>query len=115
MPYANKDTQRAAQRQWARRRRASDAEPDRTSVAVVEPLVPGAVRLEHGQDVLDLLARHVHAVEHAGSADELMKARVVAQLASTALRALEVRDLADRVEALEVTLRDQRRREQGRS
>lgn len=108
MPYADKNAQRAAQREWVRRSRASTVNESRTDSGIVEPLLSRSFRFEHAQDVLDLLARHTRAVEEAPTSDELMKARVIVQLASTALRALEACDLADRVDALEMAMKSQR-------
>jgi hypothetical protein len=100
MPYSDPDMQRAAQREHARRKRAQRADRDsegRTLNGDVEPaaqLVPVMMQIEKADDVLDVLTRQVRAIEASKSADPLMRARAIAQLAGPMLRAMEARDAA---------------------
>lgn len=98
MPYADPERQRIAKRESARRQRARQ---DGTDLGIVEPLLPHRVKLETARDVLEVLARQIEAVEREKAPDALMKGRVVAQLAATALKAIESVDLAARVGVLE--------------
>jgi hypothetical protein len=101
MPYADPDMQRAAQREHARRKRATGTDrdtEDRTGSEdvepVVEPLVPPQLQIEKAEDLLDVLTRQVRAIESSKTADPLMKARAIAQIAAPLLRAVEARDTA---------------------
>ena len=100
MPYSDPNLQRAAQREHARRKRAASADGDinsRTDHGDVEPvaaLVPAAMQIEKADDVLDVLNRQIRAIESSQTADALMKARAVAQIAGPMLRAIEARDAA---------------------
>lgn len=66
----------------------------RTESADVEPLLSPQLQIEKADDVLDLLSRQVRAVERSQAADSLMKARAVAQIAPSLLRAIEAREAA---------------------
>jgi hypothetical protein len=98
MPYKSPQRQRAAKAEHARRKRAARVEPKRGTLA---PLLSGQLRLSTARDVLTLLESQVEAVladEELGTAE---RARLIVQLAGTALRAIEACDLAGRLEALE--------------
>lgn len=98
MPYADPDKQRAYKREWARMRRAGErGTPGGT--------IPLPFRLRTAQDVLALLEEQVGAVRNDQEAGTLEKARTIGYLASIALKAAEVADLAARIEALEAALK----------
>jgi hypothetical protein len=100
MPYKNPERQRAAKRESARRRRRG------TSVEPVEPsLVSGPLRFETAKDLLAVLEGQLAAVLADGSLGSAERARVVGYLLTVGLRALEVRDMAGRIEALELHLK----------
>lgn len=95
MPYSDPEKQRAAQREYARRRRtASQAGSDRTPTGNVEPLLPPTAQMDSADDVIDMLARHLRAIDASQAADVLMKGRVAAQVAGSLLRAIDARDAA---------------------
>lgn len=103
MPYRDRERQRAAQREHARRKRAGVSRTRRP----VEP-PPAALaggELLEARSWLRLLAAQGEAVRDAPGDDGLplvmSRARCIAFLASVALRAVEVADLEARVEALE--------------
>lgn len=99
MPYKSKDTNRAYQREYKRLNRAGDSRtPGQT-------LVPLEFRIRTAQDVLNLLAEQIGAVRAETSASTLEKARVIGFLAGAALKAVEVSDLAGRLEAMESVLK----------
>ena len=84
MPYKDPQRQRAAKAEHARRKRAARVEPKRGTLA---PLLSGQLRLSTARDVLTLLESQVEAVladEELGTAE---RARLIVQLAGTALRA----------------------------
>ena len=82
---------------------------DRRMQAVPLQAGPAApLRLSHAADVLSLLEEAVNEVRSDAAADPLDRARTLGYLAGVALKALEVRDLATRVEALEAVLRGRR-------
>jgi hypothetical protein len=109
MPYADKNRQRAAQRESARRRRLARAEPKgRTRTRTFGPLVSADVRLETARDVLATIEGQVAAVLGDEDMSTIERARVIATLARVVLRAIEAGDLAARIEALEGVLRSRR-------
>ena len=69
----------------------------------IVPVEP--VPLDHPADVLALLAEQVNAVRSDASAEPTERARTLGFLASLALRAMEVRDLTARLEAVERVLK----------
>jgi len=74
--------------------------------------VPTPLPLNQPADVLELLAEQVNAVRSDRCADPTERARTLGMLASVALRTMELRDLAARLEAVERVLklrRDQKR------
>ncbi len=62
-------------------------------------------RLKTARDLLALLEEQVQAVRSDPEAGPLEKARTIGHLAGIALKAMEVADLAPRVEALEAILK----------
>ena len=99
MPYADPDVNREYQREHKRLIRAGDCRtPCRTAL-------PEEFRLRTARDVLDLLEQQVDAVRNDAEAGTLEKARTVGYLAAITLRAIEAGDLAARLEALELTLK----------
>jgi hypothetical protein len=67
--------------------------------------VPAGFRLQTAQDVIDLLQEQVALVRADEDAGTLEKARTVGFLAGVALRAIEAGNLAARLEALELALK----------
>jgi hypothetical protein len=62
-------------------------------------------RLRTAQDVIDLLEEQIEAVRADAEASPPEKARLIAQLAGIALKAIETGNLARRLEALETILK----------
>jgi hypothetical protein len=73
--------------------------------------VPPPVQLDRPGDVLALLAEQANAVRADQAADPMEKARTLGFIASTALRAMEARDLTARLEAIERVLKLRRAEE----
>ena len=61
--------------------------------------------METAADVRQMLAEEIATVRTNADLDPLAKGRLIAQLASAALRAIEMSNLAARVEAIEVMLK----------
>jgi hypothetical protein len=101
MPYKDPQRQRAAKAEYARRKRAAGVEPRR---GTHQPLLSGQVRLATARDILDLVESQVEAVLADDELRTAERARVIALLAGTALRAIEAGDLAGRLESLERAL-----------
>ena len=74
--------------------------------------VPPPLELNMPADVLELLAEQANAVRADTSADVQDKARTLGFLATVALRTMEARDLAARLEAVERVLKLRRQQEQ---
>jgi hypothetical protein len=104
MPYKNPEKQRDYHRDYARLRRA----PAGVCQTPGQTQLPVEFRLKTARDVLDLVAEQVNAVRAVGKAGTLEKARCLGYLATIALRAVEVAELADRVDALERALKDRK-------
>ncbi|MEW6080840.1 MAG: hypothetical protein AB1576_03495 [Bacillota bacterium] len=98
MPYKDKAKHREYAREWARQKKVQVGSKD--GKASVTSRFPNSIRLKTAEDVLDLLRQAIYDVQ-ASDADALQRARCLAYVASTALRAVEVADLEGRVEALE--------------
>jgi hypothetical protein len=101
MPYQDRDRQRAAQAEHARRKRATSVEPSRRTLG---PLVSGEVRIATAKDVLAVIESQIVEVLADGELGTAERARTIATLAGVALRTIEQADLAARVEALERAL-----------
>lgn len=102
MPYKDPDQQRGYKREWARMQRAGECgTPGGT-------LVPLPFRLRTAHDVLALLGEQVQAVRDEQDAGTLEKARTIGYLAGICLKAIEVGDVAARLEALEAVLKARR-------
>jgi hypothetical protein len=99
MPYKDRETRTAYQREYKRMQRAGGGQtPGQT-------LLPLPFRLKTARDVLALLEEQVNAVRDEPKAGTLEKARTVGYLAGVALKAVEVADLSARVEAVERVLK----------
>jgi hypothetical protein len=95
MPYSDPQKRRDYSREYARLQRGGGCQtPGQTQL-------PAAFRLQTARDVLDLIAEQVQAVRIEAEAGTLEKARCIGYLAGIALKAVEVADLADRIEAIE--------------
>ena len=66
---------------------------------------PAPFRLQTAQNVIDVLQEQVEAVRADVEASAVEKARVIGQLASITLKAIEADNVAARLEALEVVLK----------
>ena len=93
MPYRDPD----ARRRYDRDRRRLQRAAARTAL----PEVPATTRLRVASDVEAVLARAVELATGDARAKDVEKARALAQIASVALRLIEVHDLAERLEGLE--------------
>jgi hypothetical protein len=101
MAYRDAERQRTYKREWARMRRAGECgTPGGT--------LPSSFRLQTARDVVALIEEQVDAVRGEATASTLERARTIGYLAGIALRAVEVADLAARVEALEAVLKERR-------
>src|SRR4051794_20504916 len=99
MPYKDPEKQREYQREYQqRKRRGSRIPPGQVDL-------PPAFRLQTAHDLIGLLEEQIDAVRHDPAAGTLEKARCIGSLINVALRALEQRDLATRIEALEAVLK----------
>ena len=104
MPYTDPDKARNYQRDYRRMRRAGEVctTPGTTQV-------PGEFRLKSAQDVIALLGEQLEAVRDEPEAGVLEKARCIGYLAGIALKAIEAGNMAARLEALEVALKQRKR------
>jgi hypothetical protein len=99
MPYNDPQKRRDYSREYARLHRGGVCQtPSQTQL-------PAEFRLKTARDVLDLIAEQVQAVRAEQEAGTLEKARTIGYLAGIALKAVEVADLADRLEAVEKVLK----------
>jgi hypothetical protein len=67
--------------------------------------VPPPLPLDQPADVLEILAEQVNSVRMDRGGDPIERARTLAMLAGSSLRAMELRDLAARLEAVERVLK----------
>lgn len=104
MSYKNPDKQREYQREYQRMRRVPTGGCQTPGQTLLNP----EFRLKTARDVLELIAEQVAAVRAETEAGTLEKARVVGYLAGIALRAVEVADLSDRLEAVEKVLKQRK-------
>jgi hypothetical protein len=103
MPYSDPEKAREYQRGYRRLRRAGD-----TCTTPVHPAIPADLRLKTAADVLELLRGQVAAVLAAPDCTTLERARTVGYLATITLKAIEVGDVAARLEAVEAVLKQRR-------
>jgi hypothetical protein len=94
VPYRDLEARKAYQREYQRLRRAGSQTPR-------QPLISALFRLKAARDIVVLLEDQIDAVRHESEADTLAKARAIGYLAGVALKAVEVADLAGRVEVVE--------------
>jgi hypothetical protein len=105
MAYADPEKQRAYQRDYQRLRRGGVCQtPGQTQV-------PSEFRIRTARDVLNLLAEQIDAVRAEEEAGTLEKARCIGYLGGIALKAVEIADLSDRVEAMEKVLKKRKESE----
>jgi hypothetical protein len=100
MPYTDPGHRRDYQREYRRTRRAGDL-----CTTPCTSLLPAEFRLKTAADVLALLEEQIQAVRLEAEAGALEKARAVGYLAGVALKAIEAGNLAARIEALELMLK----------
>ncbi len=105
MPYRDPERRRAAQREWARRRRAGTADGSTKRPRLIDPEAGAAHLLDSAERVLAVLAEQV-ALVRTTDADPLAKARVIGYLAGLGLRAVELVDHETRIAELEARLMD---------
>jgi hypothetical protein len=103
MPIKNPDHRRAYQREYRRTRRAGDP-----CTTPCQTQIPVPFRLKTAADVIALIEEQVAAVRADPGAGAMEKARTVGFLAGVALRAIEAGNLAARIEALELVLKQRR-------
>jgi len=102
MPFKDPETSRAYNREYKQMQRAGSCQtPGQTQV-------PLSFRLQTAKDILGLLVEQIQEVRVTAQAGTLEKARTIGYLAGIALRAVEIVELAGRVEALEDVLRYRR-------
>jgi hypothetical protein len=99
MPSTDPDRTGSDQREFDRRN-SDDADAAPQSG---EP--PAPFRLQTAQDVIDLLEEQIEAVRTDVEASALKRAQTIGKLASIALKAIEVGNLAARLEAMEAVLK----------
>lgn len=99
MPYKDPDRARDYQRAYRRTRRGGDR---RTTP--VHPAVPVPTRLKTAADVIELLQEQAGLVRADPALGTAERARVVGYLAGVALKAIEVGNLAARLEEVEAVL-----------
>lgn len=98
MPYKDPEKRKAYDREYKRVQRAGESNPS-------QALVPLSFRLKTAQDILSLLENQINAVHQDKTAGTLEKARTIGYLASITLKAVEISDMAARIEALESVLK----------
>lgn len=101
MPYKDLEAQRTAKREWARAHRDTSPSGRTRPGTQRRTLLPDEFRIRRCEHVVALLEDQVFAVLNDEQARTLERARTVAFLASTILRAIEARDLVGRVDAVE--------------
>jgi len=106
VPFSNPERSRQYQRQYRRLRRAGD----RCTTPCTSP-IPADFRLQTAQDVINLLQEQVLLVRAEPDASTIEKARTIGFLAGVALRAIEAGNLAGRLEALEMVLKQREKRD----
>lgn len=99
MPYKNPDINREYQKQYKRMRRTGGRQTP------CQTLLPMPFRLRTAHDVLILLEQQINAVVGEDAASTLEKARTVGYLAGISLKAVEVTELASRIDSLEMVLK----------
>ena len=103
MPYSDPEKAKNYQRGYRRLRRAGD-----TCTTPVRPVIPPDLRLKTADDVLELLRSQLQAVLVATDCTTLERARTIGYLATITLKAIEVGDVAARVEAVEAILKQRK-------
>lgn len=101
MPYKDVNLQRKAVRESVRRKRlaGTDASRTRGKTRTLPTLVP--VRLDTARDVLGILRGQLDAVLGDQDLSTIETARAACLLCGTVLRAFEVCDVQERLDALE--------------
>ena len=103
MPYSDPDKSRTYQREYHRMRRAGE-----TCQTPCQTRLPGEFRLKSAQDVIALLGEQLDAVRDESEAGTLERARCIGYLAGIALKAIECGNMASRLEAMEIALKQRR-------
>jgi hypothetical protein len=86
--------------------RRMEALVSRLAAVVQDRVAPPSRRLQTAQDVIDLLQEQVEALRAETQADAIQKARALGYLAELARKAIETGNLAARLDALEVSMKD---------
>jgi hypothetical protein len=99
MPIADPEKSRTYQREYKRLARAGSCQtPGQTQV-------PAEFRLQTASDVLAMLGEQSEAVLNDAELGTVERARTIGYLAGTLLKAIELGNLAGRLEALEAALK----------
>jgi len=93
MPYSDPEKMKAYQRNYQRQKRAGQVKQPIKKPLTVEQIATAA-------GLRDLLATVIAEVQ-ASNTDIIIKARCIAYLAGVTLKAVEISDLEQRIEALE--------------
>jgi hypothetical protein len=102
LPYTNPEQRRLYNREYAKLRRSGSCQTPGQS------RLPADFRLQTARDVLDLLADQVQAVLEDAEIKTVERARTIGYLGGLALKAVEVADLSDRVDAMEKALKERK-------
>lgn len=115
MPYRDPEQRRQYQRAYQRARRAQ-ANGRRTLPASSTPASEAlaALRIRTAHDVLVLLEEQLNLVRADTRIGVLERARVVGNLATVLLRAVETADIEDRIAALEAAAAGEPKPDEGR-
>lgn len=105
MAYADKDTQRAYNREWMRMWRAGERNAGGTCGTPGGTPIPLPFRLQTANDIIDLLSDQIEQVCSDQEITTVVRARTVGYLVSIVMKAIEITDLATRIEALENVLK----------
>ncbi|HEX4608024.1 MAG TPA: hypothetical protein VH092_07455 [Urbifossiella sp.] len=100
MPYKDPNKARNYQREYRQTRRSGDR-----CTTPVHPAIPTPTRLQTAADVIELLQEQAGLVRADSELGTAERARVVGYLAGVALKAIEVGNLAARLEELETVLK----------
>jgi len=105
MPYKDRDLQLEAKRKWARENRAKLRG---TSVGTLRTLMPADFRFQTALDIVALLKEQIGLLRSDPRLSTPERARTIAYVCGTALRAIDAGDQEARISALEDVLKGRR-------